>query len=93
MQEEKPSIGVVEGTSAALVGIGVLVLALFPLAIPLLALTAVALIPLLVPVLALALVGAVLAAPALLVKRLSRHRRDALRTHPANVKVVGRELA
>jgi hypothetical protein len=37
-------------------------------------------------------VGAALAAPALLVRRLSRHRRDGLRTHPASVKAVGREL-
>jgi membrane protein implicated in regulation of membrane protease activity len=75
MRAEKPSIDVAEGTSAAFVGTGALVLAFFPLAIPLIALTAVALIPLLVPVLAAALVGAVVAAPVLLVRRLGRRSR------------------
>ena len=75
MRDEKRSIGVVEGTAAALVGVGVLVLALFPLSIPFIALTAVALIPLLVPVLAVALVGAIVAAPLLVVRRLRRRTR------------------
>jgi hypothetical protein len=76
MQVEKPRTDVVEGAVGALVGIGILILALFPLAIPLIALTAVALLPLLVPVLALALVAAVLAAQVALVRRLGRRRRN-----------------
>jgi hypothetical protein len=59
-----PSSGeVIEAASTGLVGVGILVMALFPLAIPLVALLAVAAIPLL----AVALAGAVLLAPVLLV--------------------------
>ena len=62
-----PSSGeVIEATSVGLVGTGILVMALFPLAIPLVALLVVAAIPML----AVAVVGAVLAAPFLLVRRL-----------------------
>ena len=64
------SIGVLEGISAVLTGGGVLSFALFPLAIPLIALTAVALLPLLVVGLALA----ILAAPPLLAVRWLRRR-------------------
>ena len=44
----------VDGTLAATAGVGVVTLALFPLAIPILALTVVALIPLLIPLLLIA---------------------------------------
>ena len=64
------SIGILEGVSAVLTGGGVLSFALFPLAIPLLALTAVALLPFLVFGLALA----ILAAPPLLAARWLRRR-------------------
>jgi hypothetical protein len=50
------------------VGLGIVTIALFPLALPILILTIVALVPLLIPVLAIA----VLAAPFLLVRRLLR---------------------
>jgi hypothetical protein len=53
------------------VGLGIVTVALFPLAIPIVVLTAVALLPLLVPVLALGLV----AAPVLLARRLLRWRK------------------
>jgi membrane protein implicated in regulation of membrane protease activity len=87
MRAEKPTIDIIQGTSGILVGLGVLVLALFPLAIPLIALTAVALVPFLVPVLAAALVGAVLVSPLLLARRLRRRSRD---TAPRTVDVRGR---
>ena len=56
------------------VGLGIVTMALFPLALPILILTIVALLPLLVPLLAIALVGAVIAGPVLLVRRLLRGR-------------------
>jgi hypothetical protein len=58
----------IDGTLGLLVGGGIVTMALFPLAIPLLALTAVALIPLLLIPLAAGLV----AAPFLLLRRLFR---------------------
>ena len=58
------------------VGLGVLTFALFPLAVPILLLTAVALLPLALPLVALALIGAVLAAPVMLVRRLVRSRGE-----------------
>jgi hypothetical protein len=64
------SIGPVEGTSAALTGIGALAFAFFPLAIPITALTVVALIPFL----AVGLVLGVVAAPFVLVARWLRGR-------------------
>jgi hypothetical protein len=57
------------------VGLGIVVVALFPLSIPILILTAVALVPLLVPVLALGIVAAIVAGPVLLVRRILRSRR------------------
>jgi hypothetical protein len=53
------------------VGLGIVTIALSPLALPILILTVVALVPLLIPVLALA----VLAAPVLLARKLIRGRR------------------
>src|SRR4051812_3841083 len=54
-----------EQTSALLVGVGILTFALFPLALPMIALTAVALTPLLV----VGLAAVVVAAPPLLIAR------------------------
>jgi membrane protein implicated in regulation of membrane protease activity len=72
--------GLVEGSSAALTGLGALTFAFFPLAIPLVALTAVALIPLVAIALAAGLVAAVAAAPLLLVRSVrGRLRRRAPR--------------
>src|SRR5436189_5791187 len=73
---ENRSIDVVEGTSAALVGGGILTFALFPLALPLIALTVVAALPFLVAGIAVGRVAAILAAPILLVRRLRGRRRD-----------------
>ena len=52
------------------VGLGILVVALAPLSIPILVLTAVALVPLAVPVIALGLVAAVAAIPIVAGRRL-----------------------
>jgi hypothetical protein len=52
------------------VGLGILVVALAPLSIPILVLTAVALVPLAVPVIALGLVAAVVAVPIVVARRL-----------------------
>ena len=57
-----------DGTLGLAVGLGIITMALFPFAIPLLALTAVALIPLLL----IALVAGLLAVPFLLFRRLVR---------------------
>jgi len=68
-----PSTGdLLDGTLAAAAGVGILLMTLFPLAIPLLALTAIALIPLLVPLLLVPLAGGLVAAPVLLLRRLFR---------------------
>ena len=58
----------VDGTLAVAAGAGIVTLALFPLAIPILALTAAALIPLLL----IPLAGGLIAAPFLLLRRLFR---------------------
>ena len=67
----------VDGALAVAAGIGVVTLALFPLAIPILALTVVALIPLLAPLLLIALVGGMIAAPFLL-RAPARRRPDSI---------------
>jgi membrane protein implicated in regulation of membrane protease activity len=71
----RPSIGIVEGTSAALAGGGAITFAFFPLAIPIVALTALAAAPLLLPLLAAGLIAAIVGAPVLLVRRLRQRRR------------------
>ena len=63
---------VIEGASRVLVGGGVVTLALFPLALPLIVLTVVAAVPFVVLGLGLALVAAILATPVLLVRRALR---------------------
>ena len=57
------------------VGLGILVVALFPLSIPILVLTAVALVPLLIPVLAIGLVAAILWVPVRLGRRAAARLR------------------
>ena len=85
---------VVDEVSKWTVGAGVLTVALAPLAIPILVLTAVALLPLLVPVLALALVGGVVYLPIRLVRGLRRRRRPLGRGGAAEEEVlVGIEFA
>lgn len=63
---------VVEEASKWGVGAGIVVVALFPLAIPILILTAAALLPLVVPLLALALLAGVVALPVLVLRRLAK---------------------
>jgi hypothetical protein len=58
------------------VGGGIITFALFPLALPIIALTAVALIPLAIPLVLLALVGGLAAAPVLAWRRLRRSGRE-----------------
>jgi hypothetical protein len=54
------------------VGAGILVVALAPLALPILILTLVALLPLVVPVLAVGLLVGVIALPVLLIRKVGR---------------------
>jgi hypothetical protein len=68
----------VEEVSKWGVGLGILIVALAPLAIPIVVLTAVALVPLLIPVAAVA----ILAAPALLVRAVARRARTARGVEP-----------
>jgi hypothetical protein len=63
---------VVDETLALATGAGIVAVALFPLAIPILALTAVALVPLAIPLLLIPLLGGLIAAPFLLLRRLFR---------------------
>ncbi|HEY7268131.1 MAG TPA: hypothetical protein VH501_10580 [Solirubrobacterales bacterium] len=57
------------------VGAGILLVALAPLALPILVLTIVALLPLAVPLLAVGLLAAVIAAPVALIRRIAGRRR------------------
>ena len=75
------------------VGAGILVVALAPLAIPILVLTGVALLPLLVPLIPLALIAGLIDLPVRLVRGVRRRRRS-LRRSAAEGEVLGRvELA
>ena len=60
---------IVDELSKWTVGGGLIVLVLFPLAVPILVLTAVALVPLLAPILALGLLVGVVALPVLLARK------------------------
>jgi hypothetical protein len=62
----------VSGTAAAATGLGVLTFALFPLALPIVALTIVATLPLAVPLVVPAAVGAILSGMWLGVRTLAR---------------------
>ena len=59
------------------VGAGIVVVAMAPLAIPIVVLTAVAILPLLVPVIAIGLLVGVVALPVKLVRRIRGRRRSA----------------
>jgi hypothetical protein len=67
-----PSMEVVNGASVALVGGGIVTIALFPLALPILILTLIAVIPFLVPVLALGLLAIIVRLPIRMLRRLRR---------------------
>jgi hypothetical protein len=65
----------VSGTAAVATGLGVLTVALFPLAIPILILTIVALIPLAAPLVVVAAVGAIFAGVWILLRTIGRGAR------------------
>jgi membrane protein implicated in regulation of membrane protease activity len=65
---------VVDEVSKWTVGSGIVAVALFPLAIPIVALTAIALLPLLVPLVAIGVLAGVVAVPVMIVRRLRRRR-------------------
>ncbi len=69
---DQPTTNLLDTSSDFLVGGGILTMALFPLAIPMVALLIVAALPLLVVGAAVAVVGAAVAAPVLLIRFLSR---------------------
>jgi hypothetical protein len=64
------------------VGAGILLVALAPLALPILVLTLVALLPLALPLLAVALVAAIVAVPVMLLRKLGGSVRSSGRRQP-----------
>lgn len=82
------------------VGGGIIILALFPLALPILLLTAFAVLPLLLPALAAGLLIGIVALPMLLVRRLRRRvtwapppkERGRSRPWPARPGAAGRRI-
>jgi len=82
---------VVQEVGAWTVGGGIIIMALFPLALPLIILTVASVIPLLVAALALGLVAAVVASAVTLLRRLGRAirpHRDAGRRQSAPPRAV-----
>src|SRR5215208_6101204 len=76
------------------VGAGILVVALAPLAIPILVLTLVALLPLLLPAIPLALIAGLAYLPVRVIRGLRARRRALRRGHAADEEVLaGVELA
>ena len=76
------------------VGAGILVVALAPLAIPILVLTGFALLPLLLPAIPLALIAGLIYLPVKAVRGLRRRRKSSAHGRPAEEEVlVGVELA
>jgi hypothetical protein len=73
-----PASDVAHEVSTWAVGGGIIATALFPLAIPILALTAVAVLPLLLPVVAVGLAVALVALPVLAARAAGRWTRKAL---------------
>ena len=80
---------VIDEVSKWTVGLGILTVALAPLSIPILVLTAAALVPLAVPVLALGLVVAIVAVPVLLIRGLGRRVIAARRPTRKAVRLKG----
>ena len=80
---------VIDEVSKWTVGAGILTVALAPLALPILALTAVALLPLLAPVLVIGLLAGVVYLPIRLVRGI-RTRRSLGRRGAAEEEVLGR---
>jgi membrane protein implicated in regulation of membrane protease activity len=67
-----PSTSLIDTASELLVGAGILIMALFPLAVPMIALLILAALPLLALAVAASALGAVLVMPVVLVRGLSR---------------------
>ena len=80
MSETPTATELAEETSTWLVGGGVITLALFPLALPLIALLVISVLPLLIPVVAVAVLVAVVALPVALVRTVVRRASRALRS-------------
>jgi hypothetical protein len=81
---------VIEEVSKWGVGAGILVVALAPLAIPILVLTLVALLPLLLPAIPLALIAGLVYLPVRVVRSLRARRRPLRRRGAAEEEVLGR---
>ena len=83
---EYPSTNLFDTVSDYLVGGGIVTMALFPLAVPVVALLIVALLPLLALGAVIAVIGAAIAGPVLLIRGLSRRltklRSDRRERHP-----------
>lgn len=79
---------VLDTASEFLVGGGILTMALFPLAIPVVALLIVAALPLLAVGAVVAVVGAVVAAPVILVRALSRRLASMRREEPRDTRLI-----
>jgi membrane protein implicated in regulation of membrane protease activity len=77
-----------EEASAWAVGGGIITMALFPLALPIILLTAATVIPLLLVALALGLVAAVVAAPILLLRRVVRLSRRSENGRPGDAVIA-----
>jgi membrane protein implicated in regulation of membrane protease activity len=85
---------VVDEVSKWTVGAGILMVALAPLAIPILVLTGVALLPLLIPAIPIALIAGVVYVPVKIFRRVRRRRKESVRRRPAEEEVfVAVELA
>jgi hypothetical protein len=85
---------VVDEVSKWTVGAGIVVVALAPLAIPIVVLTGVALLPLLIPAIPLALIAGIVYLPVKIVRGVRRRRKESVRRRPAEEEVlVGVELA
>jgi len=82
---------VADTLSSWAVGAGVITIALFPLALPILALTAVALLPLLVPIIAIGVVVGLVALPVRLVRAVAQRRTAQRRTAQRRPSVSLRE--
>jgi hypothetical protein len=70
------------------VGAGILVVAVAPLAIPILVLTGVALLPLLLPVIPIALIAGIVYLPVKIVRGVRRRRKESVRGRPAEEEVL-----
>jgi hypothetical protein len=87
---------VVDEVSKWTVGSGIILVALFPLSLPILILTLVAVLPLVVPLLAVGLVAGAVALPVMLVRKLGhsvtgiRSRRRRRSAEPAPRPATGR---